>query len=268
MKEIQAIPITKIDEPQTPDRLVIGNEGVQELAKSMQKMGLLQPILVRQKGDRYEVEAGHRRLLAARVLNWAHIDAIIDTTEDEETMHLTRAHENLIREDLNPVEEGKLVHKLVYEDGRGVDETSKMLCKSTNWIQNRMDILRWPEEVRDSLQKGKITLAVAKELARINDKSTRDEYTKAAGDYGASSAVVRQWIEDTEIKNYLEQKEVSAAVGTATASQMGKTQLTCSICGQYHDIERLKHIWVDPDCMGAVLELSTEVRKIIQEGEQ
>ena len=261
MKELTKIPLNKIDDPENPDRLKLDNDGIEELAQSMDKMGLIQPIIVVQKGDRYEVEAGHRRLTAARTLNWSTIEAIIEERKEEEDLHLIRAHENLIREDLNPVEEGKLVYKLVYEDGRGVEATSKMLCKSRSWIENRMDILRWPEEVVDKLRVGKITLAVAKELVKIKDKQTRLEYTRAAADYGASSAVVRQWIEDTQVKNYLEQVEVNTAVGEATSVGLGTTRLMCSVCGTYHDIDLLKHIWIDPECMIAVNELSYEVKK-------
>ncbi|HDO25499.1 MAG TPA: ParB/RepB/Spo0J family partition protein [Nitrospirae bacterium] len=261
MKELSRIPLNKISAPENPDRFKMEHDGIMELAQSMQKLGLIQPIVVRKKGERYEVEAGHRRLTAARSLNWSSIDAIIEDEKKEEDLHLIRAHENLIRENLNPVEEGKLVYKLVYEDGRGVEATSKLLCKSTAWVESRMDILRWPDEVTDKLRVGKITLAVAKELVKIKDKQTRLEYTNAASDYGASATVVRQWIEDTQIKNYLEQGEVASAVGQATAADMGTTRLTCGICGEYHDIDKLRHVWIDPECMVAIQELSYEIRK-------
>ena len=265
MKELTKIPLNKIDEPANPDRVKLDSDGIAELAQSMDKMGLIKPIIVVQRGDRYEVEAGHRRLTAARALNWSTIDAIIESKLDEEDLHLIRAHENLIRENLNPVEEGKLVYKLVYEDGRGVEMTAKLLCKSTSWIESRMDILRWPEEVVDKLRAGKITLAVAKELVKIKDKQTRLEYTNAAADYGASSNVVKQWIEDTQVKNYLEQAAVTTAMGDATAVGLGTTRLMCSMCGTYHDIDMLRHIWVDPECMQAVDELSYELKKIMSQ---
>ena len=125
--------------------------------------------------------------------------------------------------------------------------------------------MRWPEEVRNKLQAGRISLSVAKELVKIRDKDTRLEYTNAAADYGASAPVVRQWIEDTQVKEFLEQKEIAAAIGTESSIGMGTTKLTCGICGQYHDIDKLKHVWIDPECMISINELSYEIRRLLSE---
>ncbi|MEK7178331.1 MAG: ParB/RepB/Spo0J family partition protein, partial [Patescibacteria group bacterium] len=122
-KSLVSLNLHEILEPDKPSRDKIHQPAIQEMGNSLLKCGQLQPILVRRESNLYKIEAGHRRFLAARLIGWSVIDAIILDPTDEDSLHLERAHENLIREDLNPVEEARLTWDLVYEDGRGVDRT-------------------------------------------------------------------------------------------------------------------------------------------------
>lgn len=260
MKELVEIPLSKIIEPLDAARAAINEEGVFELAESMLKLGLLQPILVRAVGDKYEIEAGHRRYLAAIRLNWSTISSIIIKGEDEERLHLERAHENLVREDLNPLDEAKLVYKLVYEDGRGVEATSKMLCKSEGWILARCDILRWPQDLKTAIGTGQITLSVGKELAKVRDDEKRGRLLEAAVKHGATKRVVHQWVEDMSIDRYFESQDADSDMGSSIQVGMGDCRLECRVCGTYMDMYVMRHIWLCPDCLGGVRELAKEVR--------
>jgi len=73
----------------------MNHESLEELANSIRKVGLLQPILVRISGDIYEVEAGHRRLQAAKMINMQEIEAIVLQENENKGLHIERAHENL-----------------------------------------------------------------------------------------------------------------------------------------------------------------------------
>ncbi len=260
MKKLQNILISKIKPPANAARSLLDPDSITELADSIKKLGLLQPILIRKVGKQYEIEAGHRRYLAVKQLGWESIDCIALDTTDEDELHLERAHENLIREDLNPLDEAALIYKLVYEDGRGVDDTAKLLCKKPSWIIRRMDILQWPEDIKTALKLGHITIAVGNELSRLKDDETRSRLLDATIQYGATSKVVKQWIDDMSVDRYFDSQAADKEMGENISVGMSGTQMECRICGIYHDLGVLRHVWLCPDCLMGIRELARETR--------
>lgn len=265
---LKSVNMLEILEPENPSRFAMDRNSLEELADSMKKLGLLQPILLRSENGLYRIEAGHRRFLSAQILGWKSIDAIIQEPTDDDALHLERAHENLIRADLNPVEESKIVWDLVYEDGRGVERTAKLLCKTVSWIETRLEIAKFPDDLKDALSKNEIKVAVAKELNRVKNMETRMRLTKSAVEYGASAAVVRQWCSDSQVGIFLENQEVAGAVGDMIAIERTQVNMPCRICDCSQRIDILRHIWICPDCMGAMRELAQETQKQLRGGDE
>ncbi len=109
---IREIQISEIDEPADQVRSYIGSDELTELARSIEKVGVLQPIIVTQKNARYEIVAGHRRFLANLLARKATIPCIImDPLEVDETE--AKIHENLFREDINPADEAQFYQKIL-----------------------------------------------------------------------------------------------------------------------------------------------------------
>jgi len=260
-RSMERILLNQILEPEKPVREQLDRESIEELAESMKKLGQLQPILLRTENNGYRIEAGHRRFLAAQILGWSYIDSVILEPTDEDSLHLERAHENLIRADLNPVEESKIVWDLTYEDGRGVEKTAKLLCKTISWVDTRLEIAKFPDDLKEALSRREIKVAVAKELSKVKNMETRGRLLKSAVEYGASAAVVRQWCNDTQVANFLEQSEVQAACGDAVAIDRSQVSMPCRICDISQNIDVLRHIWICPECLGAVRELARETQK-------
>ena len=266
MRELKNLSVRRILEPEQAVRDKMDRDSLTELADSLKKLGQLQPILVRKENEFFRIEAGHRRFLAAQMLGWDKIDAIILDTTNEDNLHIERAHENLIRVDLNPIEESNIVYTLVYEDGRGVEKAAALLCRSTNWIDSRLDIYKMPEDVKAAISCRDINVAVAKELCRVRNHETRERYLKSAIEYGASASVVKRWISDSSVGQYLENQESQqAATGEFNTVGLSQVMMLCRICNISHMIDVLRHIWICPDCMGSMRELSTETRKAIAE---
>ncbi len=260
MSEQRHIAMSAIMQPTNAARSAINRNGIVELSESMKVVGLLQPILLRRQGDKYEIEAGHRRFLAASMLNWQEIEAkVLDDNEDAD-MHLERAHENLIRENLTAVDEARQVHLLVHEKGRGIDDTARLLSKSPAWVENRLDILGWPEEIQKELHAGIINIAVGRELARVKDAATRSRLLDAAIAYGATKKVVTQWVDDISVDKFLVESEINRDIGENISTAITGVAMDCRICGVSHDMSRLKHIWLCPDCLLGIRELARETR--------
>jgi len=204
------------------------------------------------------------------MLGWSVIDCMVKEVTDDDSLHLDRAHENLIRADLNPVEESKIVWNLVYEDGRGVERCSSLLSKSSNWVETRLEIAKFFPDIKEALSKREIKVAVARELNKIKNEETRERLLKSAIEYGASAPVVKQWCSDTQVAKFLEQSEVQAASGDAVAIERSQVMMPCRICDITQQIDILRHIWICPECLGAVRELSRETQKqlrMIETGE-
>ena len=263
----QQVAMNLIREPSQAARDRINQDGIAELADSMKSRGLLQPIILLRGPDGFEIEAGHRRFLAAQLLGWSVIDAKVKDLSTEDELHLDRAHENLIRENLNPVEESRLVWDLVYEDGRGVDKVASMLCKTASWVQGRLEIAKFPDDLKQSLSLGNIKVAVAKELARVLNEDTRGLLLKSAVEYGASAAVVRQWCQDSQVGQFLAQSAIQAAGGDMVAIEHSQVSMPCRICDISHNIDILRHIWICPECLGMVRELARETQKQLKMAE-
>ena len=261
MSIFQRVGMELIKEPIKAVRNQMDRDALVELADSIKTRGLLQPIILLKGPDGYEIEAGHRRFLAVQMLGWSVIDAMVKEYEDDDALHLDRAHENLIREDLNPVEEAKIVWALVYEDGRGLERTAKLLCKTESWVDSRLEIAKMPDDIKEALSRREIKVAVAKELCRVKNMETRGRLLKSAVEYGASAAVVRQWCSDSQVGLFLEQSEVQSAGGDTVAIERSQVNMPCRICDISHQIDVLRHIWICPECMGAMRELARETQK-------
>lgn len=161
-------------------------EHLEELAESIKIHGVLQPVVVIEKKDGvYELIAGERRLRASKLLGLATIPVIIKEADGLKKLELALI-ENLQREDLNPIEEGRAYRKLIDEFGVTQEEISKRVRKGRSSIANYLRYLRLPEEIQQGLIEGKINEGHAKVLAALDDpdaqlalykKSVKDNLT-------------------------------------------------------------------------------------------
>lgn len=184
--------LDKIKEPEHVIREQISDEKVVELAESMREVGQLQAILLRETDDKYEIIAGHRRFLAAKVLAWKTIEAKITQT-DEDTTILQRVHENLYRDDISPVDEANIVAYLHYEQKWELQKIGARLRKSNRWITDRIDIFHMPAELKEALREKKINTAIALELMKVNEPEKRKYFLENAILHGATARQVMGW---------------------------------------------------------------------------
>ncbi|MCM8791862.1 MAG: ParB/RepB/Spo0J family partition protein [Candidatus Omnitrophica bacterium] len=141
---------------------------LQELCASIQSKGLIQPILVRQKGEDYELIAGERRLEAAKLLNLKEIPAIIRPVNDLESLELSLI-ENIQRRDLNPIEEAQAFQYLIDKFGLTQEQISQVIGKSRVTVTNILRLLKLPSEIQEEIKKGRISFAQGRLLLEIED---------------------------------------------------------------------------------------------------
>lgn len=146
---------------------------IKELAESIEKNGLLQPIVVRpMDGGKYQIIAGERRYRAFKKLGKAMIPAIVRDYEDEEVDKLQLV-ENVQREDLNPYDEAIAYLKLKEKYGLKQEDIAKAVGKSRPYISNMTRLLSLEDEILEMLKKGEITVSHAKLILSLDTKEER-----------------------------------------------------------------------------------------------
>ncbi len=178
--------ISDIEPNKNQARKNFDDEALSELADSISKHGVLQPLLVRPlAGGGYQLIAGERRWRASRLAGLAQVPVIIKPLSDEEAAVISLI-ENLQREDLDPVEEAKGYHSLITEYGLTQEQAAERVGKSRPAVANSLRILKLPDEVLSLISSGELSAGHAKALAGIEDRRALIQLAKTAAEKGLS----------------------------------------------------------------------------------
>ncbi len=159
-------------------RTTFVEEDLAELAQSIEEHGVLQPIVVRRKGDgAYELIAGERRLRAATLAGLSTIPALVRNSNDEKSLALALV-ENIQRQNLNPMEEAKAYSRLMGEFGLTQDQVATSIGKDRSSVANILRLLTLPKDVQQFLESGALSLGHAKVLAGVSSSSTQLQIAK------------------------------------------------------------------------------------------
>lgn len=167
-KDIKNIPISEIRSNPFQPRRVFDEEKLSELAESIKEHGLFQPIIVKKSIKGYELVAGERRTKAAKLAGFTEIPAIIKDYTDEEMMEVALL-ENIQREDLNPIEEAEAYNNIIKKSSLTQEELAKKVSKSRSYITNVLGLVNLPEQVKTLVAEGKISMAHARILSKMED---------------------------------------------------------------------------------------------------
>ncbi|MHB2037395.1 MAG: ParB/RepB/Spo0J family partition protein, partial [Nitrososphaerales archaeon] len=155
-------------------------EGINELAASIREKGLIQPILIRPMGDRFEVVAGARRLEACRQLRWGRIPCIIRQLSDRNAYEISLT-ENIQRKTMNAIEEAKAFKVYIDENGWGSEsQLARKIGKSQEYISQRLLLLSLPMSVQKKIIRHRINTSVGQEIAGVEDKKAQEILSEEA----------------------------------------------------------------------------------------
>ncbi|HEX8381025.1 MAG TPA: ParB/RepB/Spo0J family partition protein [Allosphingosinicella sp.] len=160
---IQMMPVSSIEPHLDQPRRHFDEEALDELAASIQQRGLIQPIVVRPHGHRYQIVAGERRWRAAQRARLHEIPVIVRDFNDAETLEVALL-ENIQRRDLNAIEEAEGYKRLMDEFGHSQDALSKLVWKSRSHIANLLRLLALPDGVKQMMAVGQLSMGHARAL--------------------------------------------------------------------------------------------------------
>lgn len=181
MRPDSTLSISDIKPNKTQPRKRFDERDLEELTDSIRQNGVLQPILVRRHGEKYEIVAGERRYQAARAAGLTEVPVIIREISDEDVFKLALI-ENLQRSDLTPLEEARGYRRLIKDKGLTQEELAKALSKSRSAITNTLRLLDLPKEVQEYVETGAITAGHARAILAVPSEEGRIQLAKKVVD--------------------------------------------------------------------------------------
>lgn len=169
-QQVMTVPIDKVVANPWQPRSNFDHDKLNELAESIKKHGILQPLVVTKSTDGWQLIAGERRLKAAQLLNMSEVPVIVKEVSDRDKLELSII-ENVQRHDLNCLEEAESYKRLMEEFGLSQEEIAKQVSKSPSTIANMLRVLQLPIVIKEALGANKITFSHAKIILSYPGKS-------------------------------------------------------------------------------------------------
>ncbi|GAB4286060.1 MAG: ParB/RepB/Spo0J family partition protein [Coriobacteriia bacterium] len=183
--ELHDLPIELLSPNPDQPRTAMDESHIEELADSVKKVGVLQPIIVRPHGEGYQIIAGERRWRAAKSAGLPSVPVRIMSISETESLALALI-ENLQREDLNPIEEARGYRKLLTEFDMTQAQLADQVSKSRSAVTNTLRLLDLPEEVQDLMYDGKLSAGHARAVLSVTGEETRVKLAQKIVEQGLS----------------------------------------------------------------------------------
>ncbi|MHC4507804.1 MAG: ParB/RepB/Spo0J family partition protein [Planctomycetota bacterium] len=251
------VALNLLDEPGRPLRENISREDIYNLAQSIATIGLLSPLGVIAHDGRYEVMFGHCRLLACRLIQHTPVDIVAYDLDEAQALE-QQAAENMVRRDLTPIEEAKALRTMVDIAGATMPDTAKAVGRSVAWVRGRLELLRWPPEILESIQRGELNVSVARELVMIDDEGYRKHYVRCAVESGCTAAQARLWRQDWESRFLPLAETHSAGAPLSAPVSPVEPRLSCGVCEEIFPVRATQILQVCDGCLRTLNETKAQ----------
>ena len=204
-EELREIEIDLITPGEQQPRTTFDEAKLQELAQSIRVSGIIQPLLVRRRGGRFELVAGERRWRAAQLAGLSRVPAIVREIADENLLELALI-ENIQRQELNAIEEANAYKRLIESLGLTQEEVASRVGRDRTFITNYLRILKLPTEIQSLLEQEKLTFGHARALLGVSDPQLQRRFAQRICKHNWS---VRET--ESRIRNIARQEQPSSA---------------------------------------------------------
>lgn len=246
-----------LDEPDLAMRQSFDPIKLEELAQSMREIGIIQSLLIERRGDRFEVKAGHRRTLAAKMAGLAVVPAMI-VPQGWEYGEAAKNAENGAREDVNPADEAVYFWSLFEgQCQHDIDRVCALVKRKRDFVEGRIELLQGDVTVLEELQAGRITIGVARELNKIHDNISRLQGLDFAVKGGATVSVIRNFRVEQEmlLARQSAPELIEGATSASEAANVARVNVfTCQCCGGEEDPHLMVQFFVHSHCKLAILD--------------
>ena len=241
------ISIHELREPRQVARATLDEQGLDELAESIRRVGVINPLVVKEVDGGYEVVAGHRRLLAGRRAGLVALPCLVRSARDADPTAI-QLHENLYRQELTPVEEAAFFAELLPGCDNDTDKLCALVKQSRTYVEGRLLLLQGDPEVLAAVEQREISLGVGEELNKIKRETDRHYYLKWAKETGATRATVRTWRQISEAQVDPAPSGTAPVVPPAPTTFTGRDVFICLLCHDKEPVTDLEFWHVHRSC--------------------
>lgn len=248
--EYKLISIDLIDDPEQPMRTDLTPASVEDLILSIKQVGLIEPLIVKPKNNRYEVIAGHRRLFACRLAKIVEVPCHVHKADNEQT-EMMKIHENLYRAEIKPSDEAKHFSYLIDRHKMTPVKIAQLITKSLSYVMDRLAILDYPDFLLDAMQKGKISFSVAREFAKFDDLKQMQSAVYYAMRGGMTQEMAAKWVR--EYKRSKEQPEITEQSIVNPSNNVVEVEHTapCVYCNEQVRLVEADVVYIHHECLKA-----------------
>jgi ParB family chromosome partitioning protein len=262
LKAIQSVidlPMDVILPPETPTRLTYSEEAMKALIRSVRKHGVRDPITVRPKGTQYEIVKGHHRFMASKAAKKKTIPALIKDLIDEDAL-LFSLVENLYHEDLDPISEAAVYHKMKEDFGLKDREIAGRVNLGVDRVRKRLKLLELPEDTARLVMEGKLAPSTAHELFPLKDEKLIEEVGAEAAHRDWSQAVTRNYVKGILTGEEAKDEIAEAQKEVADTPAPPPEERQCFIDGDFHPKSKVQVRQICADCEGIFIQFVKALR--------
>lgn len=227
------------------------DDGLDDLAKSIARVGVLVPLLVVPDGGEFVVVAGHRRLEAAKRAGRASVPCMVSEDEEGGACEWAMA-ENVFRKDLSPVELASAIQDVLEKRVMDIDEVGAAMNRSRIWVVAQVNLLSWPPDVLGAIQVGELSVAAGHNLALITDEGYRTFLLRHAAENGATARITAAWLQAWRASCPPEVAVEAAPVGPGSQAEPATPQAPCICCGTVTRMDGLSMVMICCACISTI----------------
>lgn len=221
--QVQQIAVARMIANPFQPRKLFDEAAIEELSQSIHEHGIIQPIVVRKNGKKYEIVAGERRYRAAKLAGLTEVPVIVRDFNEQQMMEVAIL-ENLQREDLTPIEEAEAYNSLIVNLKFTQDDLAKRLGKSRPHIANLIRLLQLPEDIREWVNEGKLSMGHGRALLGLKNKRRIPE---------VANKVMKDHLNVRQLEKYIQDLNEAVSRETKTTKKDIHTQATESQLREY-----------------------------------
>lgn len=248
MNEVGQIPIDDIKVGEHAQRIDAEDPDTVELAASIRRVGIINPLVVVRDGDELHLLAGHRRLVAACLAGLKVVPCFIRPSEKDVDAEISFA-ENFFRKDLSPVELAAALKDCLTKETMTIQQLAAGFHKSEHWVHSMIAIADWPDDVLEALHNEQFSVSAAHNLACVTEPDYRAFLVRNAVESGATARTTAAWLQAWRSMAPPEEAITAEPVAAGTPRVPLVPQAPCLCCSQLFMVNKMSHV---PICGGCI----------------
>lgn len=254
MFKVHDVPIEEVQAGEHDQRLETEDPGIAELAASIGRIGIINPLVVVDVDGVLHLIAGHRRLVAARVAGCHFVPCIIRASEKAVDSEITFA-ENFFRKDLSPVELAAALKDCLEQKIMTVTEMAAGFHKKEHWVHAMVAIADWPVDVLDAIHAEEISVSAGSNLACITEPTYRAFLVRNAVEQGATARTTAAWLQAFRAMLPPEAAVTAEPIPAGAPQVPLIPQAPCICCGRQFPVNKMSHVPTCGECIPIIREV-------------